>query len=171
MPANLNERFNKVSPTTLTTFCYRIVREEFDPLSTDGSMQISGRYNIKGKFGVLYAGESQAVCEAEILRKTCGLPTKFKYKLAKLKVSFKKVLDLTDKATLKALKINESQLIDEDHTLTQKIAYFAYHNGYEALIAPSTTNKGNTIVLFPDNFAKKSSLKKTLEKSIAVVAE
>ena len=143
---------------------YRIVRQEYDPLSIEGSLEYGGRYNVKEKFGALYMGNSQSVCEAEMEQKTSGFRAKFKHKIAKLKISFRRVIDLTNEENCKILKIGKEQLLSEDKTLPKSLGYLAYHMCYEALIVPSATGKGKNIIVFPDNVKKGSSIKKVSEK-------
>ena len=62
----LGDKFSKISPISFMGYGYRIVRQEYDPLSIEGSLKYGGRYNVKEKFGALYMGNSQSVCEAEM---------------------------------------------------------------------------------------------------------
>ncbi|MBL7085226.1 MAG: RES family NAD+ phosphorylase [Candidatus Omnitrophica bacterium] len=161
---SLEDYFLKIKPTPLSAPCYRIVSPKYDVLNTNGSLQYLGRYSNR-RFRVLYTAAAQEVCKREQARKTT-VRTKFTYKIAKLNVKLKKALDLTNEKNLKMLKIQKDELVSEDWTLTQHIASLAYQNGYEALVIPSVTEKGNNIVLFPENFTKESTLKKVEEKAI-----
>ena len=96
-------------------------------------------------------------------RKT-DIKTKLVYKIAKLKVKLRKVFDLTNEKNLKALDIQEDNLIGSSWNFTQHIASLAYQKGYEALLVPSVTRKGNNIILFPENFTKDSTIKKETEE-------
>ncbi len=160
----LGDKFSEISPISFVGYGYRIVRQEYDPLSTEGSLKYGGRYNVKGKFGALYIGDSQSVCEAEMEQKTSGFRAKFKHKIAKLEISFRRVIDLTNEENCKILNIKKDQLLSEDRTLPQSLSYLAYHMGYEALITPSATGRGENIIVFPDNIKKGSSIKKVSEE-------
>lgn len=158
----IEKRFLEIKPISLDASCYRIVSQKHDILNTNGSLLYPGRYS-SGEFPVLYASASREVCEAELTRKT-GIKTKLIYKIAKLNVKLKKVFDLTNEKNLKALDIREDNLIGSSWNFTQHIASLAYQKGYEALLVPSATGKGNNIILFPENFTKDSTIKKEAEE-------
>ena len=160
----IEKRFLEIKPISLDAFCYRMVSQKYDTLNTNGSLLYPGRYN-SGEFLVLYTSDSREVCEAELARKT-EIKTKLIYKIAKLNVKLRKVFDLTNEKNLKALDIQEDNLIGGSWNLTQHIASLAYQKGYEALLVPSATGKGNNIILFPENFTKNSTIKKETEEII-----
>ena len=87
-------------------------------------------------------------------------------KIAKLNVKLRKVFDLTNEKNLKALGIQEDNLIGSSWDFNQHIASLAYQKGYEALLVLSATGKGNNIILFPGNFTKDSTIKKEIEEII-----
>lgn len=158
------KHFLEIKPISLDTSCYRMVSQKYDALNTNGSLLYPGRYN-SGEFLVLYASDSREVCKAELARKT-EIKTKLTYKVAKLNVKLKKVVDLTNEKNLRALDIQENNLIGGSWDITQHIARLAYQKGYEALLVPSATGKGNNIILFPANFTKGSTIKKETEEII-----
>jgi len=162
--AEIEKRFLGIKPILLNVSCYRIVSQKYDALNTNGSLLYPGRYN-SGEFFVLYTSDSREVCVAELARKA-GIKTKLICKIAKLNVRLKKVLDLTNEKNLKILDIQKDSLIGSNWNFTQHIASLVYHKGYEALLVPSATGKGNNIILFPGNFAKDSVIKKETEKII-----
>lgn len=162
--AEIEKRFLEIKPISLNASCYRIVSQKYDALNTNGSLLYPGRYN-SGEFLVLYTSDSREVCAAELARKT-EIKTKLVYKIAKLKVKLRKVFDLTNEKNLKTLDIQEDNLIGSSWNLTQHIASLAYRKGYEALLVPSATGKGNNIILFPENFTKDSTIKKETEEII-----
>jgi RES domain-containing protein len=161
---DIERRFLEIKPISLDASCYRMVSQKYDILNTNGSLLYPGRYN-SGEFPVLYTADSREVCEAELARKT-EIKTKLIYKIAKLNVKLRKVLDLTNGKNLKALNIQEDNLIGSSWHFTQRIASLAYQKGYEALLVPSATGKGNNIILFPNNFNKDSMIKKETEEII-----
>lgn len=162
--SKLEDRFLKIKPVSLNASCYRMVSQKYDVLNTNGSLLYPGRYN-NGKFRVLYTADSQEVCKREQARKT-AIKTKLTYKIAKLNVKLRKVINLTNEKNLKILNIQKDGLLGDCWILTQQIASLAYQKGYEALLVPSVTRKGNNIILFLENFTKDSTLKKVTEKSI-----
>lgn len=160
----IEKRFLEIKPISIDASYYRMVSQKYDALNTNGSLLYPGRYN-SGEFLVLYASDSREVCAAELARKT-EIKTKLVYKIAKLNVKLRKVFDLTNEKNLKALDIQEDNLIGSSWNFTQHIASLAYRKGYEALLAPSVTGKGNNIILFPGNFTKDSTIKKESEEII-----
>ncbi|MBU4502878.1 MAG: RES family NAD+ phosphorylase, partial [Nanoarchaeota archaeon] len=94
------------------------------------------------------------------------IKTKLTYKITKLNVKLKKVLDLTNEKNLRVLDIQEDNLIGDSRDITQHIASLAYQKGYEALLVPSAAGKGNNIILFPENFTKDSTIKKETEEIV-----
>ncbi len=161
--SRLEERFLKIEPIRLSRFCYRMVSPKYDVLNTNGSLLYPGRYSNK-EFRVLYTADSPEVCRQELSRKT-AVKTKLIYKIAELQIKLKKVIDLTNEQNLKLLDIQKADLAGNSWDITQCIASAAYQKGYEALLVPSVTGKGSNLVLFPDNFAKESTLKITREES------
>ena len=158
----IERRFLEIKPISLDASCYRIISQKYETLNTNGSLLYPGRYN-SGEFSVLYTSDSREVCEAELARKT-EIKTKLVYKIAKLNVKLRKVFDLTNEKNLRALDIREDNLIGSSWNFTQHIASLAYQKGYEALLVPSVTGKGNNIILFPENFTKDSTIKKETEE-------
>lgn len=169
---DFKDKLKKISPISLAIECCRGFRKGNNPLSTTNSLSSSGRWHIKGKFGAIYTGESQEVCKEEILRQFEGVTPKYEYKLSKLNISLSKVLDLTDPKNLKLLNIEEEELTSGEGTdpdtviIPNSIANSAYDMGYEAIIAPSATGLGKTIIIYPDNFKKNFSIKILLEENL-----
>jgi len=169
---DFKDKLKKISSISLSIECCRGFRKGSNPLSTINSLNSSGRWHIKGKFGAIYTGESQEVCSEEILRQFEGVIPKYEYKLSKLNISLSKVLDLTDPKNIKLLNIEEEELISGAGTdpdtvvISNSIADSAYDMGYEAIIAPSATGLGKTIVIYPDNFKNNTSIKVKSEKKL-----
>lgn len=147
------KKFREITPLPVKGCYYRSVflEHQNEILSTQSSLKRGGRYNPRGEFGALYAGENEAVCKAEVSRRI-GNDFAAPQIISKLKISLAKVLDLTKPANLKALNVKKEDLTT-DRTkggwdLTHNIARLAYRGGYEAIIAPSVTEKGNSLVVF-----------------------
>lgn len=162
---DLKRRFSKIKTTSLSTFCYRAVSQKHDVLDTDGSLQYSGRYSTK-RFRILHTTNSKENCQAERERKT-KIKTKSVYKLAKLKVKVRKIIDLTNREILKTLNLQKSDLTSDNWNLTQRIATLAYQKGYEGFIAPSAAGQGYNILLFPGNFTKSSTVETIREEKLS----
>lgn len=147
------KNIQRVAPSPLTGTYFRSVslgyQREF--LDTQGSFEHGGRYNPVGEFGALYMSDSEELCKVEVqkrIKPDCAdLQT-----TRKIKASLARVLDLTNPKNLRKLGITKQDLIQERSrggwALTQDIARAAYKSGYEAILAPSATSKGNNLVIF-----------------------
>lgn len=144
---------------------FRLVPERYreEALSTVGSLIYGGRYNPPREFGVLYLGEDEEVCWAEIRRRT-GSPEFLREPrvLAEVQVELERVLDLTDEEVLRELGIEEDDLVKatgdeaEDYRLTREIARAAREAGFEALKVRSVTSRGSNLVIFTDKLSGSS---------------
>lgn len=149
----LLENIRKVVLSQITGLYYRLVfsKRENEILSTQGSFAYGGRYNPSGEFGALYLGETIEVCKAERGKKTKDFLLVSQV-IGKIKVSYEKVLDLTDPGTLKKLGIKKEEILGEEKdggwNLTWEIARLVYQCGIEAILAPSITGTGNNLIIF-----------------------
>ncbi|NCO28294.1 MAG: hypothetical protein COZ65_01570 [Caldiserica bacterium CG_4_8_14_3_um_filter_35_18] len=160
---------SKIVPISLDNFFFRIVSQKHEKhiLSTEGSRISGGRYNNPGIDGILYLGESKEVCTAEIKRKDPLFS--LKYIIGKVEVKLDKVLDLGREENLKILGIKKEDLIKGEkageYKVTREIGREAYKKGYEALLVPSITGKGNNLVVFIPNLKEKSERVKLIKTS------
>lgn len=147
------KNIHKLAPSSLTGTYFRSVSSdhESEVLDTRGSFEHGGRYNPIGEFGSLYMGDSEELCKAEVAKRIktdCAVPQATR----RIRVSLTNVLDLTKAKTLKKIGITKQDLIQQRNTggwkLTQNIARSTYKSGYEAILAPSATSKGNNLVIF-----------------------
>ena len=79
-------------------------------------------------------------------------------RLATIRVRLSRVLDLTSADVRAALDVSEADLTGEDPAVPQAIGETAHHLGYEAILAPSATGRGNALAIFLDNRAADSVL-------------
>lgn len=174
-------RLDEVEPVSLERGAYRIVHRKHRArlLSTEGSRRHGGRYNPKGEFGVLYLGESEMVCRAEI-RQQVGDPSWLhsgEWICGVLRLSLERVLDLTDEATLEALGVEKRELMEprgpemEGYRLTQALARRARAAGFEALKVPSVTSEGANLVVFVENLADEAQLERVETRSVKFESE
>jgi len=145
------KKFQRLTSISVKGDYFRSValKHENEILSTGGSFQYGGRYNSQGEFGVLYTGENEEVCRAEITRKGRNTAPRV---MVKLRISLTKVLDLINTKNLKILGIKKEELMVEKKkrgwNLTRHIARLAYRSGYEAIRAPAITSSGNCLIIF-----------------------
>jgi len=164
------EELSKIKLVSLSKVFFRLValKHAEEILSSQGSLKYGGRYNPAKKFGALYLGESENVCKAEksIMVKPDSSDSQV---LGKIRVSLKKVLDLTNINNLKKLGLKKEDLIykksEGGWNLTCQIAHLAYQMGIEAILAPSSTGKGNNLIVF-DKYTKEDKIKLISKKEI-----
>lgn len=166
----LKKKIKKIVPVQIKDLFFRLVSAELKNkiLSTQGSFIYGGRYNPPGAFSVLYLGENIEVCKAESERKVKDFLAYSKV-IGKIKVSYKKVLDLTNPTILKKLNIKKDDILCKKKNgkwdLTWKIARIARECEFEAILAPSITGLGNNLIIF-NEYLKKEKIKlisKTME--------
>ena len=147
------KNIQKLVPSPLAGTYFRSVSPEYEGqvLDTRGSFKHGGRYNPTGEFGALYISDSEKLCKAEV-EKRIKLTCVDSQAIRKIKVSLTKVLDLTKSGNLKKLGVTKQDLIQDRNeggwTLPRNIARLAYKSGYEAILTPSATSKGNNLVIF-----------------------
>jgi len=164
------EELSKIKLVSLSKVFFRLValKHADEILSPQGSLKCGGRYNPAKKFGALYLGESENVCKAEkyVRAKPDLLDSQV---LGKVRVSLKKVLDLTNINNLKKLGIKKEDLIYKKSkggwNLTCQIARLAYQMGIEAILAPSSTGEGDNLVVF-DKYVKEEKIELISKKEV-----
>lgn len=133
-------------------------------LSMRGSLEHGGRYNVKNVFGALYLGKSPQVCQEEMRR---GKKRTERMLLAKVKVSLRRVLDLTDDKILSALGVEREALMRaQDYEPTRRIAKLARDSGIEGLVVPSVTQMGSNLVIFMDKLLPDSKVRVLKKKRV-----
>ena len=164
------EKLSKIKLVSLSKVFFRLLalKHAEEILSPQGSLKCGGRYNPAKKFGALYLGESENVCKAEkyVRAKPDFLDSQV---LGEIRVSLKKVLDLTNINNLKKLGIKKEDLMYKKNeggwNLTCQIARLAYQIGIEAILVPSSTGKGKNLAVF-DKHIKKKSIRLLSKKKI-----
>ncbi|MGV0787673.1 RES family NAD+ phosphorylase [Mycolicibacterium sp. XJ2] len=110
-----------------------------------------GRYHQKGEPGVWYASNREQGAWAEFFRHFTeeGIdPFEVRRRVGRVSVDVR-VLDLTDEATRSRLGVNEDELVSDDCSTTQEIAYAARAAGFDAVLAPSAALLGcETLAVF-----------------------
>lgn len=169
---DLKDRLKNISPISLKEICFHGFRKDIPALNIENYKYTNGRWHIKGEFGGLYSGENQKVCQEEIRRVYSGKTPVKEYRLVELQISLSKVLDLTNSGNLIKLNIKKEQLISskrqvpETVVIPNSIAKSTHRLGYEAIIAPSATGLGKSIVLYQDNLKNNSSVRILLDKKL-----
>lgn len=147
------KNIQKLAPSALSGTYFRSVSFEYqdEVLDTHGSFEHGGRYNAMGEFGALYMSDSEELCKAEVekrIKSGCA----DSHAIRKVRIALTKVLDLTKPGNLRKLGITKQDLTQERNeggwTLTQDVARLAYKSGYEAILSPSATSKGNNLTIF-----------------------
>jgi len=150
---SLQKSLRRVVPSRVAGIYFRLVspKRVDEILSTQGSFAYGGRYNPDGEFGALYLGETKELCKRERQTKSKNSLLVSQI-MGKIKVSYGKILDLTDPETLKKLKIKKAELLLEEKdggwVLTWTIARLAYQLGFEGILSPSITGTENNLIIF-----------------------
>ena len=169
---DLKDRLKNISPISFKEIYFHGFGKDIPALNTENYKYTNGRWHIKGEFGGLYSGENQKVCQEEIRRVYSGKTPAKEYRLVELQIFLSKVLDLTNPGNLIKLNIKKEQLISgkgqvpETVVIPNSIAKSARELGYEAIITPSATGLGKSIVLYQDNFKSNSSVKILSDKKL-----
>ena len=147
--------------TRTSTTVYRIVFKGVDPLSTEGSRKVGGRYNPVGEFAAFYTSSDESTAVAEVARglRQRGLdPAEYApgaWWVYELAIEIDDVLDLTDTSVLNLLGVEAASLTSDDVRLTRDLAARARAASFKALITPSATIPDSTnIVIFLDQLEK-----------------
>jgi RES domain-containing protein len=140
-----------------------------DLLSGEGSVKYGGRYNPKGGFRAIYGSLELDTATAELLAhyRQQGRPDPeadvFPFVAVSLEAEVERLLDLTDTAIRRALKVSLKDLVGDwqntqdlgQEALTQAIGRLARAAGYQGLLAPSAAKPGGrNVALFRDNVPK-----------------
>lgn len=136
--------------------------KDWDALSITGSFDLGGRWNLKESFGAIYSSLKKEVALAElersVSRRGLTLADLGLREMVRLKVTLKKVLNLTDPAILKNLALNTNELTEEGWKRTQKLATFIWQAKFEGVLAPSAATNGVNLVIYPDNKQQDSTI-------------
>ena len=137
-----------------------------DDFMTGAGARTSGaRWNPPRSFATLYASldPETAISESLAHHRYFRFPVldALPRTLAAIRVELQHVLDLTDAATRRILKVTQNELIDDDwrkanrknrESLTQAIGRLAWHAEWEAILVPSAAAEGKAnLIIFPGN--------------------
>lgn len=169
----LVEGIQRCQPVAFAAKLIRVVGIEYanreDLVAGHGSLRYGGRYNPKGGFRAIYGSLELDTATAELLahHRRQGRPDPeadvFPLVAVSLEADVERLLDLTDAATRRALKVSRSDLVGDwqeaqdlgREALTQAIGRLARAAGYQGLLAPSAARStGRNIVLFRDKVRK-----------------
>lgn len=146
---------------------YRNVGQQFanrqDIVSTIGSLNWGGRYNVARNFGVLYLSCDLDTCLKELEHAAryegVSIEEKLPRTVTGIKVQLLKVLDLTDTRVRKEIGIPKKILVETDwakenrdgrEAPTQMIGRLARDAGFDALLVPSARWSGKNLNLLDD---------------------
>jgi RES domain-containing protein len=143
-----------------------------DDLLTGLGAKIAGaRWNPPNGMATVYSRLSIQTATEEALahHRYFGFPieTALPKVIVSIRVSFQRILDLTDGRKRKLLGVSRERLLDEDwrrknaggmEGLTQAIGRLAWEGGWEGLLAPSSADrKGKNLVIFQENLVPPES--------------
>jgi RES domain-containing protein len=138
-----------------------------DLATGEGSLKAGGRWNPKGAFPTLYLSLTPETALAEVLahQRIQGIPDVMAtpMTLAGFRVDVQGLLDLTDTAIRRLLRVTLPQLKQPwwpiqhagREALTQAIGRLAYETGFRGLLVPSAPDRaGRNLALFPDRLVR-----------------
>ena len=138
---------------------------EEDLLSGVGAQSAGGRWNPLGAFPVVYGSLTPETALAEVLERfrTDGIPVDqaMPRVLVAISVRLGTLLDLTRGDVRQRIRVSRDRIVGtrwsrEQHAgreaITQAIGRAAYDGGLEAVIAPSSSDRGGSnLAIFADN--------------------
>ena len=141
----------EVKPFNATVYRICAQRHSRSTLSLRGSLQFPGRYHLRGYFGALYTSARLETAVLEVNRRLT-VPPRDAFVSSALRISFSRVLDLTNPRVLRKTSTTLSQLTVEDYAVCQQLGLRAWEASLEALITPSAVDpRQQNIVIFLDN--------------------
>jgi RES domain-containing protein len=163
----LPELLASISTEPCSGTFFRYIRKRYaeDPLSTTGSLEHGGRYNLKGRFGALCLGSSAAICQAEVSQGvlTGGTLRQGAYVGWKYTIDLQHCVNLNSNLSLKAPGLNRQQLtVRGEHEWTaNNIGLPLYERkDVEALLVPSAClTEGHCLDVFMDRLLTHSQVK------------
>lgn len=158
----------RIAPEPLTGTFYRVVRVEFidQPLGTLGSKRFGGRYNLKGKFDVLYLSSDHALALKE------ASPGSLKFTphlILSVTVRLKKVISLVSPELRSQIGVSIDELLvpwrhDQDilgkEAITQRLGRLIRSTKrFEAIVYPSKVDPSRSnLAVFMDRLRKGSAI-------------
>lgn len=138
-----------------------------------GALNHGGRWNAPGTFATVYGAFTPEGAMAEVLAHFdyFGItPSRMGRRIfCVLETRLASVLDLTDGAFRRRLRVSEARMrgtdwrraVDEgEESITQAVGRAAFESGLEGLVVPSAPTSGTrNLVLFPDNLRAESLLR------------
>ena len=145
----------KLTGSPLAVAGYRNQASGVDSRRGDGARRFGGRYNSPHSFPVIYLCSSRPCVVAELTRQAerQRLPVAdlLPRELWRIVVDLTKVLDLTDRVTLRGLGIKASDLVRDDLALTRDIGEAAHEQRYQAIRCASATGVDDVVAVMPEN--------------------
>lgn len=165
-PARLDQLARAIArvathPASYDGYCYRVTKPRFgnrrDAFSGVGSLYASGRFNVQGKFVIIYTSCSLegAMWEYTHTARSSNVDLASLLPISVLsgRVQLSRVLDLTSRAVRRALGVTLADLGSQDwatspdEALTQALGRLAFEAGFEAILAPSAAGSPNLNIL------------------------
>jgi RES domain-containing protein len=111
-------------------------------------------------FPVVYTALDEVTLAGEVERTLSrGAVTKPGHRVvARIRVRFSRVLDLTDAEAVTALGLTIDDLTSDDIVTTRELGEAANYLGYEAILAPSATGLGTALAILLTNRAASSEV-------------
>jgi RES domain-containing protein len=144
-----------------------------------GSVFAGARWSVKGLMPTLYGSTTLATLAAEAYYKSRRFgwtPAQFQPQLTiQMRWELQAVVDLTNAATLKALKVTTKEIVACDweteqaagqEPVTQAIARAAFENLAEGLVVPSARHKGGVNIVYYPSHRRDGTVIQTLNEAM-----
>lgn len=130
---------------------YRHMLGDYDPLSPN---RRGARWNPPDIDALYLSAERDtAVSEGDYLISLQSPPITPKRVLYRVDISLKSVLQLTDRALLRELGVDDAALTDADHQKCRDVGHAAAFLEHDGILVPSARSRGVNLVVFVNNQA------------------
>ncbi len=109
---------------------------------------------MAGETGILYTSLKQDVAMEEVQRHAPADILQDPLVCGEIRIHLNRVLDLTRTSVLEKLGISKADLISTDYALPHAVSLLARRAGFEGMIVPSATGRGENLIVFEYNLGE-----------------
>lgn len=151
---DLLQAIDDLGMTPWSGTAYRQTAPQREPLSGNGASLFGGRWNPRG-VSTIYLAFPVAACVAEFVRmaegQAKGVESFQPRDLHEVIVKDLGVLDLRSRKAREAVRIEISDIENDDRSACQEIGRHAQYLGVHAILAPSATRVGSALAAYERN--------------------
>lgn len=143
-----------------TTWSGRVWRHTFADNPPDKANGRGARWNPPGTDALYVSLERNgALAEAEHQIEMQPVRPRARRTIHRLQLGLSNLLDLTDKALLKRLGVDDESLAAIDFTACQRVGGAAAFMGHDGILVPSARHRGVNLVVFVTNLRTESEIR------------